>query len=170
MYFRPWAWEPVERSYTFPGYEGMPIAVHVYADADEVEVFVNGRSLGRKVCGINTQFKAVYNTVYEPGVIEAVAYKNGKEIGKDKIETTDRPVALKLLPDRNVISSCGDLCYIKIIAVDKNEREVPYADNTVTVEVEGAGRFMALGTADPLSTELLLALKESCIKDVHLQL
>jgi len=157
LYFRPWAWEPVERSYTFPGYEGMPIAVHVYADADEVEVFVNGRSLGRKVCGINSQFKAVYNTVYEPGKVEAVAYKNGKEIGRDKIETTDRPVALKLLPDRRVISSSyGDLCYIKIIAVDKNGREVPYADNRVVVEVKGVGEFVALGTADPLSTKLFV--------------
>ncbi|WP_232841583.1 DUF4982 domain-containing protein [Caldicellulosiruptor acetigenus] len=154
LYFKPWAWEPVERSYTFPGCEGMPIAIHIYANADEVELFVNGRSLGRKEAGTITQFKTVYDTIYEPGVVEDVAYKDGKEIGRDKIETTGEPVALKLVPDREVISSSyGDLCYIKIMAVDKNGREVVFADNRIVVEIEGVGELVALGSSNPLSTE-----------------
>lgn len=165
LYFRPWAWEPVERSYTFPGYEGMHIAVYIYADADEVELFVNGRSLGRKETGINTHLKTVYDTIYEPGVIEVVAFRDGREVGRDRIETTDEPVALKLLPDREVISSSdGDLCYIKIIAIDKNGREVPYADNRIVVEVEGVGEFVALGTADPLATELFVSRERKLYK------
>ncbi|ADL42106.1 glycoside hydrolase family 2 sugar binding [Caldicellulosiruptor obsidiansis OB47] len=165
LYFKPWAWEPVERSHTFPGCEGMPIEIHIYANADEVELFVNGRSLGRKEADVSTEFKAVYDTIYEPGVIEAVAYKDGKEIGRDKIETTDEPAALKLVPDREVISSCyGDLCYIKIIAVDKNGREVVFADNTIVVEVEGVGELVALGTADPLSGEPFVSRKRKLYK------
>ena len=165
LYFKPWAWEPVERSYTFPRCEGMPIEIHIYANADEVELFVNGRSLGRKEADVSTEFKAVYDTIYEPGVIEAVAYKDGKEIGRDKIETTDEPAALKLVPDREVISSCyGDLCYIKIVAVDKNGREVVFADNTIVVEVEGVGEFVALGTADPLLGEPFVSRKRKLYK------
>lgn len=157
LYIRAWGWEPVERSYTFPGCEGMPITVYVYADADEVELFINGRSLGRKTSGFNTQFKTTYDATYEPGVIEVVAYKNGIEIGRDRMESASEPVSIKLLPDRDIISSSyNDLCYIKIIAVDKNGKESPYADNRITVEVDGAGEFVVLGTADPLSTELFV--------------
>lgn len=165
IYIRAWGWEPVERSYTFRGCEGMPITVYIYADADEVELFVNGRSLGKKEAGVNTQFKVTYDTIYEPGVIEVVAYKNGEEIGRDRLETADEPVAIKLLPDREVISSSySDLSYIKIIAVDKNGREVPYADNKITVEVNGVGRLVALGTADPLSTELFVSSERKLYK------
>ncbi|MEJ5228599.1 MAG: glycoside hydrolase family 2 TIM barrel-domain containing protein [Pseudothermotoga sp.] len=152
IYIRPWGWEPVERSYTFPGCKGMPIRVFIYADADEIELFVNGRSLGKKQVKTET-LKVVYDLSYEPGILEAVAYKNGKQIGKDELHTTGEPVAIKLLADRKTISAENDLCYVKIVAVDENEREVSYADNRITVHVDGVGKLIALGTADPLSTE-----------------
>ncbi|MCX7845458.1 MAG: DUF4982 domain-containing protein, partial [Dictyoglomaceae bacterium] len=138
LYIKLWAWEPVERSYTFPGYEGKKIRIFIYADADEVELFLNGKSLGRKISGENVKLKTIYDIDYEPGVLEAIAYKDGKIIGTDKLETTGEPVKLKLVPEKEIISSnYGDLFFIKIVALDKEEREVPYADNRIKVKIEG---------------------------------
>lgn len=165
LYLKPWSWEPVEHSYTFPGYEGQKTKVWVYSDADEVELFVNGRSVGRREAGVKAKYKVTFDIVYEPGMLEAVAYKNGKETGRDKIETTGEPVAIELRADRTTIrSEYGDLCYITITAVDEKGRVVPYADNKVVVEVTGSGELIALGNADPLSTELFIGKERKLYK------
>lgn len=153
--FKPWGWEPVERSYTFPGYEGKETRVDIYSHADELELFINGRSVGKKEAGVPVEYKTTFDIIYEPGAIEVVAFKAGKEIGRDKIETTRKPAAIKLKADRETIkSNYGDLCYITIAVVDKDGKEVPYAEDKVAVEVSGAGELIALGNADPLSLEL----------------
>lgn len=154
MYIKLWAWEPVERSYTFPGFEGKKIKVFIYADAEEVELFVNGKSLGRKISGERVKLKTVYELEYEPGVLEVLAYKEGKVIGRDRLETSSEPVKLKLIPEKEVISSnYGDLGYIKIVALDEKEREVLYTNNKVKVKIEGKGELLAFGNSDPFNLQ-----------------
>lgn len=157
IFIKLWAWEPVERSYTFPNYEGKPTQVFVYSHGDEIELFLNGKSLGRKIAGEKVKLKTIYDIIYEPGILETVAYKNGKIIGVDKLETTEKPYKLKLMPEKSVISSnYGDLCYIKIVALDEKEREVPYANNKIRIEVEGVLKLIALGNSNPCSTEIFV--------------
>ncbi|MEN2984206.1 MAG: glycoside hydrolase family 2 TIM barrel-domain containing protein [Dictyoglomaceae bacterium] len=153
LYIKLWAWEPVERNYSFPGYEGKKIRIFVYANADEVELFLNGKSLCKKPSGEVVKLKTIYDINYEPGILEAIAYKDGKIIGKDTLETVGKPVKLKLIPEKDIISATnGDLCFIKIVALDEKEREVVYANNKIQVKVEG-GEFLALGNADPCTLE-----------------
>jgi beta-galactosidase len=149
LYMRAWSWEPVERSYNFKGYEEKPIRIYIYANADEVELFLNGKSLGRKISGEKVKFKTTYDITYEPGILEVIAYKDGKEVGKDRLETTSDPYELKIIPDRKDLLSYGDLCYLKIIAVDEKGLIVPDADNKIVVEVKGDGKLIALGNSDP---------------------
>ena len=79
--------DPLRRihSWNWKGQEGKPATVEVYADADEVELFVNGQSVGRQAVGAEKKDIALFETVYEPGTLEAVAYRGGQEIGRDVI-------------------------------------------------------------------------------------
>ena len=70
----PWAWSDSVASWTWPGSEGAPVTVEVYSDADEVELLLNGRSLGRKPAGDSHRFRAEFETIYQPGELLAIAY------------------------------------------------------------------------------------------------
>lgn len=73
--------------------------VNIYADADEVELLLNGRSLGRKPCTEAQEYLAVFRFAYEPGTLEAVSYKNGVETGRDTLATASKTAALRLTAD-----------------------------------------------------------------------
>jgi beta-galactosidase len=151
-----WTWLPVEQNYTYPGCEGQAIEVHVYAYADEVELFQNGASNGRKALNHGNQYIAVFTVRYEPGVLEVIAYKDGKECGRDKLATGGPAVTLALKPDRNRINAhSADLCLVEIAALDENGAAVYTESGAVTVELQGGGTLLALGTADPMPDSAL---------------
>lgn len=148
----PWSWEPVERCWNYEGYEGKPVRVYVYANADEVELFLNGKSCGKKECNEKAKFKVTFDITYKPGILEVVAYKNGQEVGRDIIKTVNLPVKILAYPDRQKISArYGDLCFINIVAIDEEENLVQNAENKINVKVEGVGELIALGTSNPYS-------------------
>jgi len=152
--FTPWGWEPVLDNWTYPGQEGKPTRVDVYAGDDEVELFVNGVSAGRKPAGAASQNKASFDVVYEPGVVEAVGYTGGHETGRFRLMTAGDPAALQVEADRPVIAAGqGDLVYIAITVVDGDGAAVKHHDVAVMVEVTGAGELLAIGTGDPMSEE-----------------
>jgi beta-galactosidase len=147
----PWSWEPVLDSWSFPGQEGKPSRVDVYAVDDEVELMVNGVSIGRQQV---TRNKATFTVSYQPGTVEAIGYQNGKKVSCFNLGTAGAPAALRLTADLMKINhAIGDLAYVTIEVVDGEGRRVPYAELQVSVEVKGAGCLAALGTADPLSEE-----------------
>jgi beta-galactosidase len=149
--FLPWGWEPVIESWTFPGAEDKPIQVDIYAVDEEVELLINGASFGRKPVSQN---KATFDATYQPGIIEAVGYREGKEVSRTSMKTADAPAALRLTPDRSTIDSqYGDLAYITVEIVDQDGCVVPTAEHEVTFEVSGAGELIAVGTANPSSEE-----------------
>jgi len=153
--FSPWGWDPVEESWTFPGQEGQTTRVDVYSDADEVELLVNGVSAGRKAAGDAVQNKASFEVTYQPGAIEAVSYRGGKETGRAQLQTAGQPVQVRLVADRpGLRAEFGDLAYVTVEIQDERGRRVPYADPLVTLEVSGAGDLLAVGTANPTSEEL----------------
>ena len=84
--FNPWGWEPVSDDWTFPGREGKPTQVEVYSADDEVELLVNGASVGRKPAGAASKNKAVFEVIYQPGTITAVGFTGGRETARTGAE------------------------------------------------------------------------------------
>jgi beta-galactosidase len=152
--FNPWGWEPVSDDWTFPGWEGKPTQVEVYSADEEVELLVNGTSVGRKPAGAAGQNKAVFEVTYQPGTIVAVGFTGGRETGRTTLSTASAPAALRLTPDRAVIrATYGDLVYVTVEIVDREGVVVKAARSEVSIDVVGAGELAAVGTADPVSQE-----------------
>lgn len=148
----PWMYKDNVASWTWPGYEGKPAVVDIYADAGEVELFLNGRSLGKKPAGERNNFTATFELIYEPGELTAVSYEGGAESGRFTLVTAGEETKLDVKADRTVLCADGeDLAFLTIRLTDKNGIENLSASKKVTVSVEGAGRLEALGSADPQS-------------------
>jgi len=132
--------------------------VFVYTNGDCAELFLNGKSLGKKCKNPKSEksierFRLMWNeVVYEPGELKAVAYKEGKIIGEQLMKTAGEPYILKLTPDRKVINSNGkDLSYILIEAVDKNGNVCPLATNNIEIKINGAAKIAGIGNGNPQS-------------------
>ena len=148
-------WNPdVDVLHLFPHWnwaEGDKVDVWCYfSGADEVELFLNGKSLGRshkEGYHMRAQWLGID---WEPGTIEAVSYKDGEEVARTSRTTTGAPVALKATPDRSEISADGyDLCYVTITAVDDSGRDVPTATSLLKFKVEGEGELVGVDNGDP---------------------
>lgn len=156
--YKKWGWEPVEESYTFPGCEGMKTKVDVYSAYDEVELFVNGVSVGRKPAGAAVENIARFEIVYQPGELKAVAYKNGSAVEEEVLHTAGKPAALRLAPEKEYsIEGCRHLCYVHIEVVDADGKLVPYAENLIHFAVEGTGKLLAVANGNPINEESFTA-------------
>ncbi len=145
-----WMYKDNIASWTWPGYEGKPALVDIYADAEEVELFLNGRSLGRKPAGEEYDFTATYELAYEPGELTAVSYQGGKETGRFSLATAESQIRLCMEADRTVLSADGeDLAFITVKLTDEKGMENLFASKEVSVSVEGAGRLEGFGSAKP---------------------
>lgn len=146
-----WGKEPslhVFPHWNFEGREGEEISVWAYSNLDEVELFLNGASLGsQKVPHLgHVQWKVKY----QPGAIEARGSKDGKVVLTEKRETTGPTVAIRLTADRTEIDADGeDLVFLKVEALDKEGRAVPTADNLLSFKVSGEGALIGVGNGDP---------------------
>ncbi|KND39648.1 glycoside hydrolase family 2 TIM barrel-domain containing protein [Streptomyces acidiscabies] len=149
-----WAWSDAVDSWTWPGYEGKPVTVEVYSDADEVELISNGNSLGRRPVGVEHAFRAEFETVYASGELVAVAYGGGDEIGRTGLRSATGPLRLTAEADRDVIRATGgDLAYITLALADAKGTRHTDADRVVRVEVSGAGELVGFGSAAPSTEE-----------------
>ncbi len=150
----PWSWSDAISSWSWEGFEGSPVTVEVYADADEVELVVNGRSLGMRPAGPAHRFTAEFETVFEPGLLEAVAVRAGEEVGRVRVRSASGPVLLEATVDRPTIGAHpGDLAFVDLTLVDGEGALHGSADRQIHVEVDGPGVLQALGSANPASTE-----------------
>ena len=152
FYYKAW-WRKEPSLHLFPhwnwhGREGDEIPVWVYSNLDEVELLVNGKSAGRQKV---PQLRHVeWKVRYEPGVIEARAYKGGKVVLTEKRETTGPAASIRLTADRTEINADGeDLALIKVEALDKEGRLVPVADSKIAFNITGAGKLIGVGNGDP---------------------
>jgi beta-galactosidase len=150
----PWAWSDSVASWTWPGSEGAPVTVEVYSAADEVELLVNGRSLGRKPAGDSHRFRAEFEAVYQPGELLAIAYSNGTETGRHLLRSAAGPLQLRAEADRQVIAADGaDLAYVGLTLTDPAGTCWTQADRPVRVEVTGQGTLLGYGSAAPATEE-----------------
>jgi beta-galactosidase len=157
-----WNWE---------GREGQNLPVMVYSNADEVELFLNGKSLGRKKTfsepvdlpvgknvSIDSKFASKYRMLWQvpfrPGTLKAVGYRGGKDVTSEEVRTAKAPAKVKLIPDRTVLQPDGDdLSFIAARIEDKDGNLCPLADNLVHFQVTGAGEIAAVDNGNAATVE-----------------
>jgi beta-galactosidase len=157
-----WNWE---------GKEGQTIPVMAYSNAQEVELFLNGKSLGKKArfsdlweMPVNpkvsetgkftTKYRRIWQVPYEPGTLKAVAYENGKQAAVEEVRTAGAPAKVKLAADRTVIQADGDdLSFITVRIEDQHGNLCPNADNLVQFAVTGPGTIAAVDNGNAATVE-----------------
>ncbi len=134
--------------WNWPGKEGQEIDVRALSNCEEVELFLNGESLGRKPMKKNSHL--AWKVKYAPGALSAKGYQSGQLVAEEKIETTGEPAALCLTPDRATINADGeDLSIITVAVQDEHGRVVPVASNLIRFELSGPARIVGVGNGDP---------------------
>jgi beta-galactosidase len=141
--------------WTWPERAGQVTPVHVFTSGDEGELFLNGKSQGRKKKGPYEYRLRWDNVVYQPGTLKVVTYRNGKKWATDIVKTAGKPAALKLEPDRSEIRADGlDLAFVTVAVTDKNGRTLPRAGDRIHFDLQGPGEIVATDNGDPSSFEL----------------
>jgi len=158
LYQSQWTDEPMVHllpHWNWAGREGEITPVYVYTNCASAELFVNGRSLGKKF-----KQKGVYrlkweDVIYKPGSIEAVAYDNaGKTLCRKEIKTAGDPTGIVLTGDRAAIDADGrDLSFVTVKIVDEDGNFCPTADNMVNFKIDGPATIAAVGNGNPISYE-----------------
>jgi beta-galactosidase len=134
--------------WNWPGKEGQDIDVRCLSNCEEVELFLNGQSLGRKPMPKNSELR--WSVKYAPGALMARGFKAGQAIAEDKVETTGAPAAIRLTADRTSIhASDEDVSVITMAVTDDRGRVVPVAGNLIDLDLAGPGRILGVGNGDP---------------------
>jgi beta-galactosidase len=157
-------WKPEETTvhilphWNWDGGKVDKVPVFVYTNGDCAELFLNGKSLGKKCKNPNSaksieRFRLMWNDVtYQAGELKAVAYKEGVVIGEEILKTAGEPTKIRLTPDRTTIHADGmDLSYILVEAVDKDGNVCPLANNKIELSISGLGRIAGVGNGNPQS-------------------
>ncbi len=172
LYQSQWADRPMVHVLPHWNWErGQTIPVYVYTNCQEAELFLNGKSLGKRVKGkdkttINVSFnhfepktfdspyRLSWDVPYEAGTLTVKAYNLGRLVVETEVKTAGKPARIVMDPDRSVISNDGkDLSYITVRVEDKDGNLCPNADNLVDFQVSGAAKFKAVGNGNAATTE-----------------
>lgn len=151
-----WGFPYVLRNWNYEGLEGHPTELVVFSNADEAEVFVNRKSIGRKPVSKERPFpySVRFETTFQPGEVIAVSYQNGKEVSRATLVTTGNAQRIRLVPEKSVMAADGhDLIYVNIEITDRDGRVVPDAAVALRANVSGAGRLAGFGSANPITEE-----------------
>ncbi len=152
-YHGAWRMTNALHSWSWQGYEGNKTEAEVYGLGDTAELFLNGKSLGKKKMKSN---KAIFHVTYKPGTLTAKVYQNGALWGEDTLVTATREVILRAKAERTEMQANGqDLCYIDIELTDSKGELQPGVEKMVTVSVEGEGaELAAVGSARTRTAEV----------------
>ncbi len=146
-----WNWPKVLPHWNHPT-KGDSLAVHVYTNMPDVELKLNGKSLGSKHRDFDKHAFLIWNVPYESGTLEATGSLPNGEKKTFKVQTAGRAAKIKLVADKQLLkSNQQDLSYIKTYVLDENNVPLPFADNTIEFEVTGAGTLNATGNGDEKS-------------------
>jgi len=151
---------------------GEEIPVVAYTNAESVELFVNGQSMGIKTKGVDTvtlpvklkhdksvthfesKYRVMWNVKYQPGAIKVIAYNGDEAVAEKEIKTAGLPYKIELVPDRRVINADGeDLSYVTVLIKDKEGNLCPNADNKINFDVKGAAVIEGVGNGDSATVE-----------------
>jgi beta-galactosidase len=176
LYQSRWTLEPMVHLLPHWNWEGSginEIPVYCYTNGDEAELFVNGKSYGRKKMGVDktripvffhawkgrpkyfdSPYRLNWNVPYEKGEIKVVAYKDGKEVAVKTIRTAKSPNQINLIPDRSTITADGaDLSFITVKIEDEAGNFCPLADNKINFKISGPATIAAVDNGNAASTE-----------------
>ncbi len=149
-----WNWFDVLADWNWKGYENKPLTVNVYSSCQQVELFLNNRSLGKKETNRSTKFIATWDVPYQPGSLVAIGYDGDKKVKTAALHTASAPAKIKLSADRIQLKANNeDLSYITVELTDTKGNLNPRADNLVHFKIEGPGTIAGVGNADPRSLE-----------------
>jgi beta-galactosidase len=140
--------------WTWAEREGQITPVHVYTSGDEAELFLNGRSLGRKRKGPG-EYRLRWDDVrYTPGEVKVIAYKNGQRWAEDMQRTAGAPAKIALSPDRATFRADGtDLVYVTVDLTDAAGVLAPRASNLIRFTLQGPGEIVGTDNGNPISFE-----------------
>lgn len=134
------------------GKEGIEKDVWVYSNCDEVELFLNKKSLGKKKMQRYGHLEWKVN--YKPGLLQAAAYKNGRKVKIETVLTTGTPASVDLKADKNTIQADGkDISIVTVSAKDSKGLTIPIADNQILFSISGPGKIIGVGNGNPVSLE-----------------
>jgi len=149
-----WHWLDAVADWNWKGHENKPLEVSVYSSCEEVELFLNNKSLGRKKTNRSTEFKAIWEVPYQAGELKTIGYAGKKQVNTAFLRTASEPSQIKLNADRIEIKADGqDLSYITVELLDEKGNRNPKSENLVKFEIEGPGTIVGVGNANPVSTE-----------------
>ncbi|MGC6430784.1 MAG: glycoside hydrolase family 2 TIM barrel-domain containing protein [Jejuia sp.] len=174
LYQSQWTTEPMIHllpHWNWKGMEGQTIPVYCYTNCDSAELFVNGKSMGKKVKGedltelkvnflryepktFQSKYRLSWDVPYEKGNIKVVGYKNGEQVLEEQINTAGKPAKISLSVDRKEIKADGtDLAYVTVRVEDKYGNLVPNASNQIYFYTKGQGELLAVDNGDQTSLE-----------------
>ena len=154
-----WGFTAAKRKWSWDNAEGKNIKLLVFSRAEEIELFKNGVSLGKKKQGEslatdNLPFSFIFHTTYEPGELVAVSYTNGREISRDTLKTPGAPYAVHINSEENILLADGhSALYVPVEIVDKEGCPVFVDELLLTASVEGPGILAGFGSANPITAE-----------------
>jgi beta-galactosidase len=138
--------------WNWPERKGLVTPVFIYTSGDEAELFLNGKSLGKKKKGQFEYRLRWDDVVYEPGELKVIAYRNGEKWAEDVMRTTGKASLINMSADRPVIHpDATDLIFITVRIEDSNNLLVPKSDNLVNFTIEGPGKIAAVDNGDATS-------------------
>ena len=158
-YFYQSQWSNKPMVHIFPhwnleGMEGKEVTVYAYTNGDEVELFQDGKSLGKQKNNLNDVEYQEWKVIYKPGSLKAVSYKNGKEIATKQVNTAGKAAKIELFVRRTNLKADGeDLSYVECTILDKDGNVVPKANNTIQFEVSGEANLIAVGNGDHMNLD-----------------
>ncbi len=157
-----WGFPYLQKSWNYAGNEGKPVEVTVFSSAEEVELLVNGTSVGRRPVnferptklGDPMPYSVSFDVEYMSGVVEAVSYTNGLEVSRAILVTTKEPSRLSLAPERvTAVADGHDVIYVGIDVLDEDGLTVPDAELDIHAEVSGAGYLAGFGSGNPITED-----------------
>jgi len=152
----PWGFTDARSCWHYPGQEGKPIELIIFSGAQEVELFINGKSTGRKPVDRERPLPGSvrFEAVYEPGNAEAVSYTDGREISRAVLATAGKPVKIRIIPEKGMMKADGhDMIWTGIEVTDKDGNVIPDAEIPLTAELEGPALLAGFGTGNPVTDE-----------------
>ena len=154
IHHSPWSWNDVVSSWSWPGHDDELQRIEVYSGADEVELLLDGRTLGRQPSGEPNRYTSVFEVPYSPGELEAVAWTDGVAVGRSSLRSATTALLLRATADRQrVDADPGHLVYVEVSLVDEHGVLHVDSDRNVEVDVAGPAVLQGLGSANPRTAE-----------------
>lgn len=154
MYVSQWSWTDSIHSWTWPGMEGKTTFVEVYSDADEVELLVNGSSFGKKKTNQDTKkCYCKWEVCYEPGEVEAIAYVEGLEVGRQILKTAEKAEMNVYIDKKELQAGSNELAFLEIEYKDLNGTLDMATQRKVEFVVDGPIELLGAGSGNPKTEE-----------------